>query len=105
MRRVVTGPPPGGSCFRSVRIAPEAEAAAEAAPRGQDAEDPGFLAEHTTGTLDDIVVLSGQVTLTVGGSEVTLGPGDTVVQQGTPHDWRNRGTEPCVLVGVLVSTR
>jgi mannose-6-phosphate isomerase-like protein (cupin superfamily) len=43
-------------------------------------------------------VVSGQVTLTVGGSEVTLGPGDTVVQQGTPHDWRNRGTEPCVLV-------
>jgi len=27
------------------------------------------------------------------------------VQQGTPHDWRNRGTEPCVLAGVLISTR
>jgi len=101
-------PPPGGSCFRVVQIAPEAEAAQEAeeaAAQGQDAEDPGFLAEHTTGTLDYVVVVSGQVTLTVGGSEVTLGPGDTVVQQGTPHDWRNRGTEPCVLVGVLVSTR
>jgi len=28
-----------------------------------------------------------------------------VVQQGTPHDWRNQGTEPCVLAGVLISTR
>jgi mannose-6-phosphate isomerase-like protein (cupin superfamily) len=107
-------PPPGGSCFRVVRVAPESEAAeaaepAEAAgpagPPGLEAEDPGFLAEHSTSTLDYVVVVSGQVTLTVGDSEVTLGPGDTVVQQGTPHDWRNQGAEPCVLVGVLISTR
>jgi len=95
-------PPPGGSCFRVVRIAPEAESAG---PPAQEDEDPGFLAEHSTSTLDYVVVVSGQVTLTVGDAEVTLGPGDTVVQQGTPHDWRNRGTEPCVLVGVLISTR
>ena len=98
-------PPPGGSCFRVVRIAPETESAEPAGPPGQEAEDPGFLAEHSTSTLDYVVVVSGQVTLTVGDSEVTLGPGDTVVQQGTPHDWRNRGTQPCVLVGVLISTR
>ncbi|HTT00169.1 MAG TPA: cupin domain-containing protein [Streptosporangiaceae bacterium] len=95
------GPPPGGSCFRIVRIAPDAQAGAP----GEDAEDPGFLAEHTTDTIDYIIVISGEVTLTVGGAEVTLGPGDTVVQQGTPHDWRNRGTEPCVMAGVLISTR
>ncbi len=94
-------PPPGGSCFRIVRIAPDAQAGAP----GEDAEDPGFLAEHTTDTIDYIIVISGEVTLTVGGAEVTLGPGDTVVQQGTPHDWRNRGTEPCVMAGVLISTR
>jgi mannose-6-phosphate isomerase-like protein (cupin superfamily) len=95
-------PPPGGSCFRVVRIAPEAESAG---PPVQEAEDSGFLAEHSTSTLDYVVVVSGQVTLTVGDSEVTLGPGDTVVQQGMPHDWRNLGTEPCVLAGVLISTR
>jgi mannose-6-phosphate isomerase-like protein (cupin superfamily) len=96
-------PPPGGSCFRIVEIAPESDI--ESAPEPADGEDPGFLAEHTTETLDYLVVVSGQVTLTVGGSEVTLGPGDSVVQQGVAHDWRNHGTEPCVLAGVLISTR
>jgi mannose-6-phosphate isomerase-like protein (cupin superfamily) len=95
-------PPQGGSCFRIVRIAPDAEAANEEVP---DEEDPGFLEEHTTDTIDYLIVVSGEVTLTINGAEVTLGPGDTVVQQGTPHDWRNRGTEPCVLAGVLISTR
>ena len=107
-------PPPGGSCFRIVRIAPESgdtqAAAADSGTRTDAAEtgqgdDPGFLAEHATATLDYLVVISGEVTLTVAGSEVTLGPGDAVVQQGVAHDWRNRGTEPCVLAGVLISTR
>jgi uncharacterized cupin superfamily protein len=39
------------------------------------------------------------------GREITLRPGDSVVQQGTPHDWINKGTVPCVVAGVLVSTR
>ena len=63
------------------------------------------MAEHTTSTIDYLIVISGEVTLTIGGAEVTLGPGDTVVQQGTPHDWHNRGSEPCVMAGVLISTR
>ena len=102
-------PPPRGSCFRIVQIAPEtatpAPTAARAAPAEPDDPAADFLAEHTTSTLDYVVVLSGQVTLTVGGAEVTLGPGDAVVQQGVAHDWRNRGTEPAVLAGVLISTK
>jgi mannose-6-phosphate isomerase-like protein (cupin superfamily) len=40
----------------------------------------------------------------VGGTEVTLGPGDSVVQQpGVPHDWQNRSAAPAVMVGVLLS--
>ena len=46
----------------------------------------------------------GEVTLVVGGTEVILGPGDSVVQQpGVPHDWQNRSAEPAVMVGVLLS--
>jgi mannose-6-phosphate isomerase-like protein (cupin superfamily) len=94
-------PPPGGNCFRIVRIAPD----------GGDADPPAvveeagadFLEAHATATLDYVTVLSGEVTLIVGDREIDLLPGDSVVQQGVDHDWQNRGTEPCVLVGVLVS--
>jgi Cupin domain len=93
-------PPPGGACFRIVEIAPgpgDGEA---------DAEHAEFQGSHATDTLDYVTVLSGQVTLVVGGTEVTLGPGDSVVQQpGVPHDWQNRTAEPAVMVGVLLSAR
>jgi quercetin dioxygenase-like cupin family protein len=57
---------------------------------------------HTTDTTDFEIVLSGQVVLELDdGAEVTLSPGDTVVQNGTRHRWRNPGTEPAV-IGVAV---
>ena len=106
-------PPPGGTCFRIVQIAPDDAMPAglgtdEASADGDDpAPAPGdFQAAHATQTLDYVTVLSGHVTLIVGGAEVTLGPGDSVVQQpGVPHDWQNRSAERAVLVGVLVSAR
>ena len=104
-------PPPGGTCFRIVEIAP-AEAEADggqpaAADSGQvGAEHEGFQDAHATETLDYVTVISGQVTLVVGDAEVTLGPGDSVVQQpGVPHDWQNRSAERAVMVGVLLSAR
>ena len=95
-------PPRGGTCFRIVQIAP-----ADATDSGGlDAEHEGFQEAHATDTLDYVTVLSGEVTLVVGGSEMTLGSGDSVVQQpGVPHDWQNRSAEPAVLVGVLLSAR
>jgi len=91
-------PPPGGACFRVVEIAP---GPGDGGPEGGHAE---FQGAHATDTLDYVTVLSGQVTLVVGGTEVTLGPGDCVVQQpGVPHDWQNRSAEPAVMVGVLLS--
>jgi hypothetical protein len=35
-------------------------------------------------------------------SEVELGPGGTVVQNGTRHAWRNPFSEPCRMVVVLI---
>lgn len=93
-------PPARGTAFRIIRIMPTEET--KAAPREGE---PEFLGEHATETLDFVVVLSGEITMTIGGREETLRAGDTVVQQATPHDWINRGTEPCLLAGVLVSTR
>ncbi len=97
-------PPPGGTCFRIVEIAPAGEA--EEADQAGDAEGDGFQAAHATGTLDYVTVLHGEVTLLVGDAEVTFGPGDSVVQQpGVPHDWQNRTAERVVMAGVLLSAR
>ncbi len=97
-------PPLGGSCFRIVEIAPGAAAAAGGGAGA--AEHDEFQGAHATSTLDYVTVLRGEVTLVVGDTEVTLGPGDSVVQQpGVPHDWQNRSAEPAVMAGVLLSAR
>ncbi len=71
-----------------------------------DEQAEGFQEAHATQTLDYVAVLSGQVTLVVGDAEVTLGPGDCVVQQpGVPHDWLNRTSQRVVMAGVLISAR
>lgn len=64
-------------------------------PGHMEPDDPGM---HTTATVDFEVVLEGEVTLELDdGATVTLGPGDTVVQNGTRHRWSNRGSEPARL--------
>jgi Cupin domain len=91
-------PPPGGACFRVVEIAPGP------GDGGAGSQHEEFQGAHATDTLDYVTVVTGEVTLVVGGTEVTLAPGDSVVQQpGVPHDWQNRSSEPAVMVGVLLS--
>lgn len=52
-------------------------------------DEPGM---HTTDTIDFEVILEGTAVLELDdGAEVTLHPGDTVVQNGTRHRWRNPG--------------
>jgi mannose-6-phosphate isomerase-like protein (cupin superfamily) len=63
-------------------------------------DNPGM---HTTDTVDFEYVISGRVILELDdGAIVELGPGDTVVQNGTRHAWRNPFDEPCQMVVVLV---
>jgi mannose-6-phosphate isomerase-like protein (cupin superfamily) len=60
-----------------------------------DRSDPGM---HTTDTIDFEVVLEGTAVLELDdGAEVTLHPGDTVVQNGTRHRWKNPGDTPARL--------
>jgi mannose-6-phosphate isomerase-like protein (cupin superfamily) len=60
-----------------------------------DPSDPGM---HTTNTIDFEVVLDGTVVLELDdGAQVTLNPGDTVVQNGTRHRWTNPGDTPARL--------
>lgn len=58
---------------------------------------------HRTATLDYDVVLEGTVGLELDdGAEVTLGPGDVVVQDGTRHRWHNRGDSIARVLAVTV---
>ncbi len=70
---------------------------------------PGHLDErglqspvHRTASVDYGIVLEGEITLILDDSEVTLRPGDIVVQRGTDHAWANRGDTPARVVFVLV---
>jgi mannose-6-phosphate isomerase-like protein (cupin superfamily) len=65
--------------------------------------EPDHPGMHTTATVDFEYVVSGRVVLELDdGATVELGPGDTVVQNGTRHAWRNPFDEPCTLVVVLI---
>jgi quercetin dioxygenase-like cupin family protein len=65
-----------------------------------EADSPGM---HTTDSIDFEYVLSGEVWLELDdGKEVHLRSGDTVVQNGTRHAWRNKSTEPCRLLFCLI---
>jgi len=63
-------------------------------------DNPGM---HTTDTVDFEYVISGRVVLELDdGAVVELGPGDTVIQNGTRHAWRNPFDEPFQMVAVLL---
>lgn len=110
-------PPVGGFRFGLFSVPP---AASVAVPADLDVEsalaemeeklpglaghmEPDHPGMHTTATIDYEYVLEGEVVLELDdGAEVTLRPGDTVVQNGTRHAWHNRGDVPARLVVVLV---
>jgi mannose-6-phosphate isomerase-like protein (cupin superfamily) len=60
-------------------------------------------AMHLTQTFDVITIVQGQVRLLLDDGEELLGPGDVVVQRGTNHAWVCEGSEPALMVAVLVS--
>jgi quercetin dioxygenase-like cupin family protein len=65
--------------------------------------EPDAPGMHTTDTMDFEYVISGEVWLQLDdGQEVHLKAGDTVIQSGTRHAWRNHGSEPCRMVVCLV---
>ena len=76
----------GGSVCRIARYAPGAR-----------------IDIHATQTVDYMIVISGEMTLVLRDREITLFPGDVVVQLAAPHGWANKGTEECVLAGILLT--
>jgi len=57
---------------------------------------------HTTQTVDYAVVFEGEIWLEVDdGQTIHLKQGDVVVQNGTRHAWRNKGTNRATMLFVL----
>ena len=61
-------------------------------------------AMHETDTIDYIILLKGDVTLVLDEEEIKVNPHDIVVQRGTNHAWVNNGTEPALLIAVLIDS-
>jgi quercetin dioxygenase-like cupin family protein len=110
-------PPKGGTMFRFFQIAPEKneaglsaeernrrmgqmfQAAGAAQARVDTARHPSM---HKTDSVDYIVLLKGEVTALLDVGEVRMKPFDVLIQRGTNHGWVNDGSEPALLVAVLV---
>lgn len=60
---------------------------------------------HATDTTDYLVVISGEVVLVLETGEVTLRPGDLIVDRGVMHGWRNDGAVPAVYASVTVPAK
>ncbi|MCU1311185.1 MAG: hypothetical protein JWO20_2310 [Candidatus Angelobacter sp.] len=66
-------------------------------------EDPGM---HKTNTVDYSVVYDGEIWLELDDGEILhLKRGDVVVQNGTRHAWRNKGTKPVTMLFFLNGAR
>ena len=110
--------PLGGTRFRIEHYPPDAKLAqlaergeidfaqagiefAEAMPDIAEVLEPDFM--HATDTIDYNIVLSGELWCELDdGIEVHLRAGDCLVQCGTRHAWRNKGTETCVKAAIMV---
>lgn len=63
------------------------------------------LGWHRTETVDINVLLGGELVLVLDKGEVTVHPGDAVIQRNTMHAWRTPTSEPVYWVAVLVPIR
>jgi len=111
-------PPPQGYCYDISTFPPDSEwdyeggyakalaqagvGEADAVYESHVAEGPGAIAGmHQTDTVDIVTVISGEIWMVVEAGETLLRAGDTVIQRGTWHTWRNRSDTPCIVGGPL----
>lgn len=111
--------PAGGSAFWVISFPPDSVMMSpnwnpalagpellEASPGIAERMEPDHPGMHMTPTVDYVTVLSGTLILELDdGATVELNPGDTVVQQGTRHAWRNPTNEPATISVVLLGAR
>ncbi|OZC57093.1 hypothetical protein CH289_04155 [Rhodococcus sp. RS1C4] len=107
----VIPPPPAGYNYVITAFAPDNEwdyeggyariLAESGAGDAVDSTDPPGM--HTTDTIDIVTVISGEACVVLDTGETVMRPGDTIIQRGTKHAWRNRTDEFCVVSAVHIS--
>jgi mannose-6-phosphate isomerase-like protein (cupin superfamily) len=103
---IFTTPPESEVSLEDIDFAAALNEAAEKLPGATGVMEPDSPGMHTTDTIDFEVVLSGEIVLELDdGAEVLLKAGDTVVQNGTRHAWRNRGSVPAVVAAGLIGAK
>jgi mannose-6-phosphate isomerase-like protein (cupin superfamily) len=112
-------PAPGGVNFLVLQVAPDSfvtdprfdpaksgEEFATYAPDMAAVMEPDNPGMHRTDTVDFAVVLDGEVTMETGdGTKTRLTAGDTVVQLGSRHAWRNQTDRPATVAFVLTGVQ
>lgn len=112
-------PDPHGSRLLVVQFPPDAAlAAAETDAQQAQAEyaahlpglaesfEPDGSGFHRTQSVDYDIIVSGELWLELDNGDVRhLKAGDIVVQNGTRHAWRNRGSVPAVMIAVLLGAQ
>jgi quercetin dioxygenase-like cupin family protein len=94
-------PPVGGIRFIMATYLPGDFVASGSLP-GMHIDDDDKPGMHRTDSTDFGVVISGNLVLELDdGVEVSLSPGDAVVQSGTRHRWRVVGDEPATLAAFI----
>jgi hypothetical protein len=71
-------------------------------------DEPGGANDgfHRTDTTDLGVLISGNMALELDdGAEVSLSPGDVLIENGTRHRWRVVGDKPATLVSFIIGAR
>ncbi len=97
--------PKNGSYFRYVFIPPDAEVEKYYPHTGNLNPDAPHSFMHRTGTLEYVIILSGELYLILDETETLLKPGDIVVQLGSNHAWSNRSDESCIQVAILLDAK
>lgn len=114
---IILSPPDGGTKFRYFQINPipegmpqdlieaaTAEAFEKIGAAHHRVDTSRNAAMHETDTIDYIILLKGDVTLILDEEEIQLKPHDVVVQRKTNHAWVNNGSEPALLIAVLIDS-
>jgi quercetin dioxygenase-like cupin family protein len=107
-------PGPGGTSLMIVRFPPKTafididpvaagEEEQRVLPGLAELFDPARPGFHATPTIDQAIILEGEIWLELDeGQETLVRAGDVVIQNGTPHAWHNRTDQPAIIAAFML---